>query len=179
LQGAVKFSIVLTAYVDESGSPESPPEFFTLSCVVAEHSAWVWFELDWKKCLGEKNAQLAKEERTTISRYHAADCSSRINEFAGWTMPEQIAFTEALFKVFATHITNTIAYTVNLREFAEEIPDSASDPKRHAYALLLKYLMIEIGNNILSREKDQLVTIIHDRNPKYNAVPRESFDALL
>lgn len=171
-------SLILTAYIDESSSDERVPEFFTLSCLVAEMSAWFWFELDWKQCLDEKNAQLKKLGRRTISRYHAADCSSRVNEFSGWGVEEQIAFTQSLFTVFQTHITNTIGYTINLRELAEEITDSAKDPKRHAYALLLRYLMIEIGNNILAREKDQLVSIIHDRS-QYDVVLLESFNAMV
>jgi len=167
--------LVLAAYVDESGNSE----FFTLSCVVAEYSAWLWFELDWKKCIDERNAQLENEHRRTISRYHAADCSSRLNEFEGWAVEEQIAFTKSLLGVFKKHITNCVAYTINLKELVEEMPNVADDPKRPAYVLLLKYLMIEIGNNILAREKDQLVSIVHDRAKGYNQVLLESFDAMV
>ena len=167
--------IVLAAYVDESGNGE----LFTLSCVVAEYSAWLWFEMDWKKCIDEKNAELEKAGRQTLSRYHAADCSSRVDEFEGWTIEEQISFFNRLLSVFRAHITNCIAYTVSLKELVEEMPRVADDPKKVAYAFLLKYLMIEIGKNILAREKDQLVTIIHDRAKGYNQILLESFDAML
>ena len=165
---------MLAAYVDESGNDE----LFTLSCVVAECSAWLWFEMDWQKRLDDKNAQLKSENRKTVSRYHASDCSSRFNEFHGWTPPEQIAFFQTLLSVFGAHVVNTIAYTISLREFVEEMPETADDPKKPAYALLLKYLMIEIGNNILAREKDQLVTIIHDRAKGYNQTLLSAFDAM-
>ncbi len=166
---------MLAAYIDESGNNE----LFTLSCVVAEFSAWLYFEFDWQKCLDVKNAQLEREGRQRLSRYHAADCSSRVNEFADWTVEEQISFVEDILGIFRKHITNTIAYTINLKELVEEIPGSAGDPKRSTYALLLKYLMIEIGNNILGREDWQLVSIIHDRAKDYNQVLLDSFDAMI
>jgi hypothetical protein len=59
------------------------------------------------------------------------------------------------------------------------MPNVADDPKRPAYVLLLKYLMIEIGKNILDREKDQLVTIVHDRAKGYNQVLLDSFDSMV
>jgi hypothetical protein len=167
--------LVLAAYVDESGNGE----FFTLSCVVAKYSEWVWFELDWQRCLEQKNAQLETEHRQTISRYHAADSSSRVNQFYNWTTEEQIAFTKSLIGVFDAHVTECIAYTLNLKELVEEIPTVADDPKQFAYVLLLKYLMIEIGKNILAQERDELVSIIHDRAEGYNQILLEAFDAML
>ena len=83
------------------------------------------------------------------------------------------------FSVFRAHITNTVAYTVSLSDFVAEFPNSADDPKKPCYGLLLKYLMIEIGNNILAREKDQLVCIIHDRAKGYNQLLLESFDSMV
>src|SRR5260370_19166793 len=117
--------LVLAAYVDESGNDE----LFTLSCLVATFDAWVWFELDWRKCIDENNAELRQQGRTTISRYHAADASSRVGEFAGWTPNEVTELFKKLRGVFRKHITNTVAYTINLREFIEEFPPSADDPK--------------------------------------------------
>jgi hypothetical protein len=167
--------LVLAAYVDESGNDK----FFTLSCLVAAYGAWVWFELDWKQCLDEKNAELKQQDRPLISRYHAADASSQVNEFAGWTPAEVTDFFKKLLGVFRKHITNTVGYTINLREFVEVFPETANDPKKPAYGLLLKYLMIEIGNNILAREKWNLVSIIHDRTKGYNQTLLDAFDAMI
>ena len=171
----VRLFLVLAAYIDESGNSD----LFTLSCIVGAYGAWVWFGWDWKKCLDEKNAQLVGEGRRLTSRFHAADCSSRVHEFEGWGVPEQTAFTKSLINVFRAHITNTIAYTISLKELGEEIPTSVDDPRRSAYVLLLKYLMIEIGNNILARENWQLVSIIHDRTKGYNRVLSDTFDAMV
>jgi hypothetical protein len=40
---------LLAAYVDESGNSD----LFTLSCLVADYQAWVWFDLDWQQSLTE------------------------------------------------------------------------------------------------------------------------------
>jgi len=166
---------LLAAYVDESGNSD----LFTLSCLVADYQAWLWFELDWKQCLDEKNAQLLSTGRKPISRYHAADASSRVGEFEGW-LPQEVAELFAkLLGVFRKHITNTVAYTLNLADFVAEFPNSADDPKKPCYGLLLKYLMIEIGNNILARENWQLVSIIHDRAKGYNQVLLDSFHSMV
>jgi hypothetical protein len=117
------------------------------------------------------------EGRTPISRYHAAAASSRVGEFEGWTTQEVLEFFTKLLGVFRKHITNTIAYTLNLADFVSEFPNSADDPETPCSGLLLKYLMIEIGNNILGRETWQLVSIIHDRTKGYNQVLLDSFDS--
>jgi hypothetical protein len=175
LPGVLTQDNMLAAYIDESGNSE----LFTLSCLVAAYGAWVWFEMDWKTCLDKTNASLVRQGRKPITRYHAADCSSRLNEFEGWTQQEQVSLFTSLLGVFHKHITNTIAFTISLKELSEEIPTSADDPKRSAYVLLLKYLMIEIGNNILARENWQLVSIVHDRTDAYNRVLLDTFNAML
>lgn len=166
---------MLAAYVDESGNND----LFTLSCLVADYQAWVWFDMDWRQCLADKNAQLVSDGRKPISRYHAADASSRVGEFEGWEPKEVVDLFTTLLGVFRKHITNTIAYTLSLADFVAEFPNSADDPKKPCYGLLLKYLMIELGNNILAREKWQLASIIHDRAKGYNQVLLESFDSMI
>ena len=166
---------MLAAYVDESGNDD----LFTLSCLVADYQAWVWFEFEWKQCLDDKNAQLVASGRTPISRYHAAEASSRVGEFEGWEPQEVSEFFTRLLSVFRKEVTNTVAYTLSLADFVAEFPESADDPKKPCYGLLLKYLMIEIGNNILAREDWQLASIIHDRTKGYNQVLLDAFDAML
>ncbi|MDP9158799.1 MAG: hypothetical protein M3O09_01025 [Acidobacteriota bacterium] len=138
----------------------------------------MWFELDWVKVLAAKNKELTKQGRPLLSRYHAADCSSRVNEFAGWTTPEQIDFTKSLIGVFRKHQINTVAYSLNLRELGQEIPESADDPKKYAYKLLLRFLMLEIGENQLKPIKNSLVGIIHDRCA-YDGALLETFNLAL
>ena len=87
---------MLAAYVDESGNND----LFTLSCLVADFQAWVWFDLDWRQCLDEKNVQLLSEGRNPISRYDAADASSRVGEFEGWLPQEVAEFFTKLLDVF-------------------------------------------------------------------------------
>ena len=88
----------------------------------------MWFDIAWKKCLDAKNQQLEKQGRKTISRYHAADCSSRVNEFEGWTTEEQIEFTKSLLTVFKRGCVNVVAYSMPLDEFVKQIPEGHDDP---------------------------------------------------
>ncbi len=149
----------LRGYIDESGRDH----LFTLACVFTEGAQWFFFELAWRKCLEEVNASLKQQGRREISRYHAADCSSRVNEFEGWTTDEQIKLMQGLVKVFQQHPANTLSYSCDLRELVEEIPETKSDPKAYAYELLIKYLMLEIGAFCDQLRPRPLVTLIHDR----------------
>src|ERR1700688_203854 len=98
---------VFTAYIDDSGSRES--NLFTLSCLVGWGSEWFWFEQAWVKLLEETNANLKVQNRKLLSRYPAADCSSRLNEFEGRTPTDQIAFTQKNVGIFRRHHIITIA----------------------------------------------------------------------
>ncbi len=69
----------------------------SLSCIVGDDGKWPYFENDWVKVLDWKNDQLKSQGRQQISRYHAADCSSRVGEFKGWTAAEQREFSTKLF----------------------------------------------------------------------------------
>src|SRR5262249_8492554 len=96
-------------------------------------SKWMWFENAWKKCLDAKNRELKKQGRQTISRYHAADCSSRLNEFKGWTVEEQISFTKSLLSVFKRGCVNVVAYSMPMQEFVRQIPECADNPIEACY----------------------------------------------
>jgi hypothetical protein len=135
--------MALWGYIDESYATGGNG-LFTLACIFTEGSTWSWFELAWQNCLDKKNAELSKQGRKQLSRYHASDCSSRVGEFKGWSTDEQIDFTQSLMRVFLDLPVNTIAYTVDLKELTLEIPDPDPDAMGFAYGLLLNYLMLEM-----------------------------------
>jgi hypothetical protein len=171
--------MVLWGHIDESYQKHGEG-LFTLACIYTESSTWSWFELAWQNCLDKKNKELAAQGRRQITRYHASNCSCRYDEFKGWTTKEQIEFTQSLMNVFMQHPTHTIAYTINLQELAEEVPSPEPDVMGFAYGLLLKYLMLEIGQFIgrSQRYRDARVTLIHDRCD-YDAVLLDNFNSMV
>lgn len=167
---------VFTAYIDDSGSRES--NLFTLSCLVGWGSEWFWFEQAWVKLLEETNASLRAQNRTLLTRYHAADCSSCLNEFKGWSRSEQIAFTQKIISIFRRHHMITISYTINLAAVKKEIPETRKNTLRFAHLILLNHMMIEIGKRITKRKEfrpNDRIALIHDRCA-YNAAMLEMFD---
>jgi hypothetical protein len=169
--------VVIWGYIDESYRDDGKG-LFTLASIISEGSTWSWFELAWQNCLDKKNAELASRGRKQITRYHAADCSSRLGEFEGWTTEEQIEFVKGLMKVFADHPVNSVAYTIDLSELAEEIPEPEPNAIGFAYGLLLQFLMMELGNWIASSDiyKDCRLSLIHD-HCDYDSTLLECFNS--
>jgi hypothetical protein len=117
--------MLFKAYIDESYNNK----LFTLSCLMSDR--WAFIESKWKRCLREKNESLRKQGRPQISRYHAADCSSRKGDFKGWTVEEQIEFTTRLIGIFNRNFVNVIAYSMPLDEFVRVFPGVQGRPRKN------------------------------------------------
>lgn len=166
---------MLIGYLDESGSGKSG--LFTLSCLIGHTTTWLWIGWAWLNCLEKKNEQLKAEGRTELSRFHAADCSSRVGEFTGWTEAEQVEFMSSLMKVFQRHPLAIISYTLDIRDLVAGFPEAKRDPYGLAHVLLLTHLMKYIGDKVLSDSRfiDEQIELVHDRS-KYRTVLLEAFN---
>jgi len=166
---------MLKGYMDDSGSAKS--NLFTLSCLIGHTSTWLYVEWAWLNCIEKKNRQLRAEGRRELSRFHAADCSSLVGEFKGWTVTEQVEFMAGLIKVFRRHPLAVISYTLDLRDLIAELPESEANPRGLAHVLLLTHIMKFIAEKILSdrRYTDEEITLVHDRSD-CDAVLLEAFD---
>jgi hypothetical protein len=167
---------VMNGYIDESGNED----IFCLSCLIGKGSNWGFFQGDWDDVIAKKNKSLKAQGRQLISRYHAADCSSRVGEFKGWTTDEQIELTKELLKVFEkpSNSLTVVAFTLDLRELVELIPETAPDPTGFAYALLIRCLMGEIGDLLVKANGAAAafkIPLIHERC-LYDAVLLRSFN---
>lgn len=170
--------LVLKGYIDESYNKR----VFTLSAILGAGLDWAWFASRWKKCIAAKNKVLKAQGRPQISRFHASDCESRRGEFEGWTVSEQIEFIKGLIAVFRTgrrprFIT---AYTMPLESFAKEFPKDARSPLKPCYALLIKYLMIEVADQYEKAKgrgevRPISIALIHDRS-SYDATILRAFN---
>ena len=171
---------IFKGYIDESYNPR----YFALSCLFAKGLNWMWFLQDWESVLRAKNAELEKEARPRISRFHATYCSTGYGEFSDWPPDERIALTKELLKVFdkPSNSLTVSSYAVNLKDLTEIMPQSAGDSKALAYSLLLKFVMVEIGNMFAEANKGDTsnikITLVHDRCA-YNGVLQTAFDGLL
>jgi len=167
--------IVLRGFMDESHDGSGTvPKLFSLSCVVGDDTLWPWFEIDWVKVLEWKNEQLRSQGRSEISRYHAADCSSCLGEFKGWTVDEQIEFSQKLFEVFKKHPVHIYGFDMPLQLLVQEFPETKPNPVGFAYVILLRMIMDEIGKETLRLYPKDLISLHHDRCD-YDAALAEAF----
>jgi hypothetical protein len=165
------FVIVLRGLIDDSGDSK---DLFSLACLIADGASWFYLENEWKDQIDRKNASLIAQGRSPISRYHAADCSSLVGEFADWTKEEQRDFSIPLLRMFHTYATHGYSLTVSLREMEEVIPDISPNPEGFAWVILFHLLMMWMCNNTLTIYPDAIISLIHDRT-KYAAVLQEAF----
>lgn len=105
-----------------------------------------------------------------------------MGEFEGWTVDEQIEFTKTILRVFekSSNALNVFAYSVNLNELAKEIPETRANPSAFAHALLLKCLLVEIGERIEHANDGNIsgmeVRLIHDRS-NHDGILQRAFDS--
>jgi len=153
---------VLAGYIDES--EDKTKTLFTLSCLTGDYGAWFWIEQEWLKVLDAKNVELAAQGRKTISRYHASDYASRLGEFKGWTVDEQLPFVKDLLAIFERYRLDVASYTISLAEMQDVLPETKASPYGFAYLILLWYLMDEIMGHTFTREASEAVHLFHDRS---------------
>jgi hypothetical protein len=173
-----KLFAVLVGHIDDSGSAKT--HLLTLSCVVGHGGMWWWIEQAWLQVLQKKNAELKIQGRKQLSRYHAADCSNLKKEFADWTIPEQIAFTEQLIdRVFRRHPMWITSYTLDLRDLVAHFPEAKENPYGLAHVLLLHHIMKFIADTVLADKRyiEDRILLIHDRSD-YDAVLLDAFNQM-
>lgn len=161
--------MLLVGHIDESFDEQA----FTLACVISEGLEWLSLEQAWMEILNKKNESLRRQKRKTLSRYHATDCNGRRKEFKRWNPIEQIEFVKQLLAVVNKHNLKLIAYSVDLRQLAQEIPITKIDPRGFSYVVLLRLIMAEIGDTILNR--NHVISLIHERC-NYDTALLEAFN---
>jgi hypothetical protein len=167
--------MILRGFIDDSGDSNT----LVLSCLVGDGPTWVWMEFEWLDCIQRKNEALVASGRKPISRFHAADFSSRQGEFRGWdTQLDQIPFMSELTSIIKRHPLDVVAYTVDLGLLATHVQYARSNPKRFGHAALLHYIMRDIANGSLKNNRDATIGIVHERGT-YDAVLLDAFTFFL
>jgi hypothetical protein len=165
---------MLRGYIDESRNKD----LFVLACLISNGKNWFHLESEWLSLLESKNRELKGAKRKAISRFHAADCSSRLGEFTGWSTPEQIEFMKALLRIFNKYEFNQHTYAVSLKELSDAIPAVNKNPEGFAYVLLFSFILIDITKETLKFNKGALLNLFHD-HCRYNGALRHAYDELL
>jgi len=144
------------------------------------HGGNLWhFENAWVRVLEGKNCELLRAGRKELTRFKAADCSSRVNEFEGWSSEEQRCFLGSLLRVFARHNLAIFSYTLELKHISEEMVGTKGKEKEVAYALLLHNLMVMIGKRVLGDPRfPDRIALIHDRTTGFDSVLLDAFNAM-
>jgi hypothetical protein len=162
-------------YIDESYNAH----VFTLSCLISTGKIWSEFSRAWKLMLDSVNRKLKAKGRTTVSRYHAADCSNLKREFADWTTDEQRALFADILRIFRRHQVDTVALSINLDEFHRVIPEAKTeaqpDFETFLYGMTTKFLIERIADRLCTRNPNARIALIHDRSA-YDGVMQEAFN---
>ena len=166
--------MILRGYIDDSKDTKT----FNLTAVVGDGGTWFYMEQDWLNVIAEKNKILKSQGRKPISRYHATDCQFRYKEFKGWERTEKDEFCIQLFSVLEEYRLDVLGYSIDFKQLVEEIPETKPNPEGFAYIIALCFVMLEIGDFTLTRERDAVITLIHDRCD-YDAAMLEMSEAML
>lgn len=167
---------MLKGFMDES--KDRTGDLFTLSCLISHGDIWSALESEWIACLDDKNKELKKAGRKTLSRFHASDCSTRNGEFRGWSTPEQIEFTKALLAIVNRHSFNVHSYGLHLGELVEEIPEVAPNREGFAYVIILSFILLDIADTTLAKNSGELLRLFHD-HCDYDAPLVEAFNHMI
>lgn len=167
--------MVFRGYIDESYNAH----VFTLSCLISTGKIWSEFSRAWKLTLDSVNRKLKAKGRTTVSRYHAADCSNLKREFADWTTDEQRALFADILKVFKRHQVDTVALSVNLQDMDTYFPEARKyaqpDFRTFLYGMTTRFLLGRIADRFCIRYPNPKIALVHDRNG-YDSVMLEAFN---
>ncbi len=166
--------MILRGFVDEAKDSKT----FNLTAVVGDGGTWFYLEQDWLGVIDRKNKALLSEGRKPISRYHATDCQFRVKEFKGWSVEERDEFCLQLFSVLEKCRLDVFGYSIDLQQLTEEIPETKKNPEGFAYIIALCFVMLEIGDFTLRRERHAVLSLIHDRCD-YNTALSLMFTAML
>jgi hypothetical protein len=166
--------VLFSGHIDESYNKQ----VFSLSCLLARGGEWIWIAFEWEKVIERWNRRLKAQGRRLLTRYHAADCSSLVGEFAGWSVDEQKELTADLVKAFRGINLHTLAFAIDMKEFHEVFPEAQKEARPSVtgliYGMMTKFLVFTLGDEVCTTNPDSMITLVHDRCP-YDGVMADAF----
>lgn len=124
--------VVIKAFFDESWNPNRP-RMFAVAGILATAHQWNDIENGWKAALAKQNAEMLRQGRKQLSRYHAAEMNARSSEFDGWSKEESLQFTESLLSVIRGRKMFIISSAIVLDDMVKVFPEWAVNTQGYAY----------------------------------------------
>jgi hypothetical protein len=128
---------------------------------------WTILERAWMQRIEFEQRVSVKKGFPPISRYHAADCSSLVNEFSrdkGWNEARQIRFCKKLTEMLGMFPPFLgIAVGSSLVDFLKHYPDRKKQWRQILYRHCLRVCLIWVGEWMDRWLPQERVAIIHDR----------------
>ena len=140
--------MLLRGYIDESGNGR----FFTLSMLDGENPG---LDVDarrrGKRFFAKRTANCEKRgvSRSAVSTPQIA-ARARVNSKGG-LVDQQIEFFKKLLNIFERNLTSVIAYSIPIDDFKAVFPDHASNPFPQMYGFLVKFIMLQLVEEIEKR----------------------------
>lgn len=110
--------MILTAYIDESGTHDSSP-IMTMGGCLGTSSQWTGFEADWNHLL----------DSAGVTSVHAVDLFKSTRQFRGWSTEIVNLFAISLDQVIAKHLQ--LGFSVVIRDDDyQSVYKSGASPKK-------------------------------------------------
>jgi hypothetical protein len=145
---------------------------------LAPDGLWEKIEPRWKNRVEHEKRISIKKGFTPISRYHAADCSSLLNEFdrpKGWDTDRQIRFAKKLIEIIGKE--RLVGYVVgsSLKGYKTAYKDLDA-ARKGLYGVCMYNCLFLVGQDIDQFWPSERVTIFHDHGD-FNGAAQSAFTA--
>lgn len=136
--------VVIKAFFDESWNPNRP-RMFAVAGVLARADEWDSIEAGWKAALDETNAELTRQGRRLISRYHASEMNAHDREYEGWINEENAAFDQRMLSVIRGRDIFIFSFAIVLDDMVKVFPSWAEDINGNAYGFAFRRCLLTSG----------------------------------
>jgi hypothetical protein len=160
-----KYFCMLILYADESYNGST----ICMGGWLAHKDVWKGIERDLIQRIAYENRVSERNGLKPLSRYHAADCASCVNEFAGWDHNRQIRLTKRLIEILFSQKKRGlwgIGFGASLEDFAGMFGGRASGQpdaiRKACYRICVLECLKELCLVMERNFPGQKVTIFHD-----------------
>jgi hypothetical protein len=162
---------VLTFYADESYDANT----FCVGGWLHSVDSWKDIESKWSQRIEYERRRSIKKNQIPISRFHAADCSTRHGEFEGWSVSRQKLFFRKLIGIICAHEPFGIAWSSSFEDLRTYFPHyKRKVAQRVLYLVCMVQCLRELSRIMGEQYPGERVTIIHDCG--FNGVAQKAME---
>jgi len=146
---------------------------------LAPDGLWDVIEPQWTERIEYERRMSIKKGFAPISRFHAADCSSLVNEFdrtKGWDEDRQIKFVKKLIGIIGRKRLVGVGFGVSL-EGHEAFYKTLNAARNNMYRTCMVRCLELVGEQMSESWPSERVTVFHDHG-KFNGAAQSAFTAI-